>query len=251
MKMKKSLILSLSIILLAPGLAFSDILTIKGGYFQPQMKSDLWDIEFENMDFRKKAYYKNTFGVGYEYFINRQVSFILSVDGYSKAESGSYKNYVGETIDGEDYAFDYGEGFLIEHVFSVSITPVQASLKLTPFRRGGIITPYIGGGIGFYIWRVRIQGENVNPNEWEWFYDPNIDADVPGYTIYPADAEESRISFGYHVFAGIMLPLVRRVSLEIEAKYNYAEGTLKDSFIGFEPFDLSGFLVSAGLNFWF
>ena len=249
--MKKCLILSLSLILLAPSLAFSDIFTFKGGYLQLQMKSDLWDIEFENMDFRGKDYYDTSFGLGYEYFINRQVSFVLSVEWYDKAKPGIYKNFVGENIDGDDYAFDYGEGFEIEHIFSVSIVPIQASLKLMPHRRVGTIIPYIGGGIGLYLWKVRIQGENVNPNEWEWFYDPDLDADVEGYTIYPANAEESRISVGFHAFAGIMLPLVRQVTLDIEAKYNYAEGTLKDSFQGFEPFDLSGFQVTAGLSLWF
>ena len=249
--MKKYLILSLSFILLAPSVAFSDIFTFKAGYLHLQMKSDLWDIEFENMDFRRDAYRDASFGLGYEYFINRQVSFVLSVEWYDKAKAGIYKNFVGENIDGEDYAFDYGEGFGIEHVFSVSIVPIQASLKLTPYRRSGTIIPYIGGGIGLYLWNVRIQGENVNPNEWEWFYDPALDEDVPGYTIYPADAEESRISVGFHAFAGIMLPLVRRVTLDIEAKYNYAQGTLKDSFQGFEPFDLSGFQVTAGLSIWF
>jgi opacity protein-like surface antigen len=249
--MKKYLILSLSLILLAPSIAFSDIFTFKGGYLQLQMKSDLWDIEFENMNFRRRDYYDTSFGLGYEYFINRQVSFILSVEWYDKAKTGIYKNFVGENIDGDDYAFDYGEGFDIEHVFSVSIVPIQASLKLMPHRRAGTIIPYIGGGIGLNLWKVRIQGENVNPNEWELFYDSGLDADVRGYTIYPANAEESRISVGFHGFAGIMLPLVRQVTLDIEAKYNYAEGTLKDSFQGFEPFDLSGFQVTAALSLWF
>ena len=249
--MKKCLIISLSLILLVPSLAFSDIFTFKGGYLWLQMKSDLWDIEFENMDFIRKDYYDTSFGLSYEYFINRQVSFVLSVEWYDKAKIGIYKNFFGENIDGDDYAFDYGEGFEIEHVFSVSIVPIQASLKLMPHRREGTIIPYIGGGIGLYLWNVRIQGENVNPNEWEWFYDSDLDADVEGYTIYPADARESRVSIGFHGFAGIMVPLVRRVSLDIEAKYNYAEGTLKDSFQGFEPFNLSGFQVTAGLSLWY
>ena len=249
--MKKCLILSLSLILLVPSLAFSDIFTFKGGYLQLQMRSDLWGTEFENMHLGKKDYYDTLFGLGYEYFINRQVSFILSVEWYDNAKTGIYKDFIGDTIDGDDYAFDYGVGFEIEHVFSVSIVPIQASLKLMPGRRAGTIIPYIGGGIGLYLWNVRIQGDMVNFTESELFYDPDLDADVEGYAIYPADARENRVSIGFHGFAGIMVPLVRRVSLDIEAKYNYAEGTLKDSFQGFEPFDLSGFQVTAGLSLWF
>ena len=89
-------------------------------------------------------------------------------------------------------------------------------------------------------------------DEYEWFYDPALDQDVIGYIVELADLrEDNRLSLGYHAFGGIMMPVANRISLEVEFKYNYAQGELKEAFLDFEPFDLSGYQVSLGLNYWF
>ncbi|MCK4264074.1 MAG: hypothetical protein KAX27_03940, partial [Candidatus Aminicenantes bacterium] len=72
------------------------------------------------------------------------------------------------------------------------------------------------------------------------------------YPIYSVDArEENRISIGYHGFGGIMIPVANRISLEAEFRYNFLKAILKEGFEGFEPFDLSGYQISIGLNYWF
>jgi hypothetical protein len=48
-----------------------------------------------------------------------------------------------------------------------------------------------------------------------------------------------------------MVPFTRRMTFEVEFKYNRAQGELKRAFEGFEPFDLSAYQVSLGLNYWF
>jgi len=250
--MKKNLILSMIFFLLFPCLVFSDIVTFRVGFFIPRAQSDLWDIEFENMDFTKNDFMATSFGFSYEYFLSREISIALSVDGYTRKKVGIYDGYVGETIEDYDYAFDYGEGFAISHVFDVSITPIQASLKLTPMGRGGKFTPYIGGGAGIYLWNVRLQGEMIDFSTSEEFYDPSINADVIGYPIYLTDArEENKITIGFHAFGGIMVPVANRISIEAEFKYNFLKGTFTEGFEGFEDFDLSGYQISIGLNYWF
>lgn len=48
-----------------------------------------------------------------------------------------------------------------------------------------------------------------------------------------------------------MIPIGYRLTLEGEARYHFAKATFKDSFAGFEKFDLSGLSLSIGLNYWF
>lgn len=250
--MKKSLIILFALTLCLPGFIFSDLVTFKVGYYIPHAMSDLWEIEFENMSYTKPQFQNTNFAFGYEYFVSREFSVILSVDGYSKKKSGIYNDYVGENIDDDDFAFDYGEGFPISHVFSVSITPIQASIKLTPLGRKGKLIPYVGGGVGAYIWTVRLQGEMIDFDAGEEFIDVDQNDIVIGYPIYLVDArEENRISFGFHVFGGIMLPIANRISAEGEVKYNRLSGTFKDGFMGFDPFDLGGLTISIGMNYWF
>ncbi len=249
--MKKSLILFLALIFLIPSLAFSNIFTFKAGLFIPRAQSDLWTTEFENMSFSKTNYTTTNFGFAYEYFLTREASLVIGVDSYSKNKFGSYEGLVGfELIDGY-FAFpieDYEGNFFPAHAFNISITPIQLSLKLTPMGRTGKFIPYVGGGVGLYLWNVRLNGDLVDFDD-VWVYVPD------GIDIYPittVDAWESnRISFGYHAFGGIMVPFTKRMTFEVEFKYNRAQGELKEAFEGFEPFDLSGYQISLGLNYWF
>ncbi len=250
--MKKSLIIVFALILCLPGFIYSDLVSFKVGYFIPRAMSDLWDIEFENMTYTKTQFQNTNITFGYEYFVSREFSVVMSVDPYTKNKSGIYTDYVGEDIDGDFFAFDYGEGSPISHVFSVSVTPIQASIKLTPLGRKGKLIPYVGGGVGAYLWTVRIHGDMVDFEAGEEFLDLNLDAIVIGYPTYSVDArEENKISFGFHVFGGVMLPIANRISIEGEVKYNQVKGTLKDYFIGFEPFDLGGLPISNGMKYWF
>ena len=248
--MKKSLILLLALIFLIPSFAFSNIFTFKTGLFIPRAQSDLWTTEFENMSFSKTNYTTTNFCFAYEYFLTREVSVVLGVDSFSKNKVGNYVDYVGlEFVEG-DFAFptDYVEDFFPSHIFNISITPIQLSLKLTPMGRTWKFIPYVGGGVGLYLWSVRLNGDMVDFND-VWVYEPD------GIDIYPittVDAwERNRISFGYHAFGGIMVPFTKRMTFEVEFKYNRAQGELKEAFLDFLAFDLSAYQISLGLNYWF
>ena len=254
--MKKHLIMTVIFLLLVPCLGFSDMITFKAGYFIPRFQSDLWELEFENMDFTKTDYYNTNFGFSYEYFLTRELSFTLSVDSYSRKKVGVYRDFVGIAFQEGDFAFpnDFEGDFFISHVFNVSITPIQLSVKLAPAGRKGRFIPYVGGGVGIYLWNVRLQGDIVNFDE-EWVYE---DEDYI-VDIYPVESvylsEDNKIKVGFHALGGVMFPVANRISVEAEFKYNFAQGELgKDpyqGFQGFEPFDLSGYQFSIGLNYWF
>jgi hypothetical protein len=252
--MKKILMMFLVMIFMTPGLIFSDVVSFRLGYFTPRAESDLWQIEFENMTFMKSDFQNALISFSYEHFINPQISFALSVDAYNQQKAGFYQGYVGYADSDGDWAYPdiYVGDFDPSHSFSVTITPIQASVKFTPFGRSQKIIPYVGGGVGVYIWNVKLQGDMVDFSD-EWY---DVQEGVTIYPIYAVDArEESRTAIGFHGFGGIMVPVGRRISLEGEFKYNSAKGNFSDdayaSFEGFEAFDLSGYTISVGLNYWF
>jgi len=250
--MKKYLLVFVAFFLLIPGFAFSDIVTFKVGYFFPRANSDLWQLEFDQMTFEKSDFQATVFCFSYEYFLSNQISLTLSMDGYSRKKVGNYVDYVGDIVEDQIYAFDYGQGSAISHVFTVSITPLQAGVKLTPFGRRASIIPYIGGGVGVYIWTVRLQGDSIDFSNPQEFYDQDIEEVVIGYPVYPADIRvESKFTVGFHGMVGIMVPVANRISIEGEFKFNYASGNLDPHFQGFENFDLSGYQATIGINYWF
>lgn len=250
--MKKYLFVCVALFLLVPGFAFSDLVTFKVGYFFPRASSDLWELEFEQMTFQKGDFQNTVFCFTYEYFLSNQVSLALSLDGYSEKKAGTYMDYVSDSVEGDVYAFDYGQGASIYHVFTVSITPLQASIKLTPLGRRSSVVPYLGGGVGAYIWTVRMQGDTIDFSDPQEFYDSDLEQVVIGYPVYPTDIRvESKFAIGFHGFVGIMVPVANRISVDGEFKFNYASGNLDPAFQGFENFDLSGYQVTIGINYWF
>jgi opacity protein-like surface antigen len=252
--MKKTVGLVAILVLLLPSLGLSGALSFRLGYFIPRAQSDLWQIEFDNMDFQKSDFQNTTLGIYYEHFLTRELSVIAGIEGYSQTRLGYYVDFVGYSFDEGNFAFPadlYRGEFTPSHNFSVSVTPVQVSLKLTPLgRRSGFI-PYLGGGISLYIWSVKLIGDMVDMTD-EWIYeDPDL-GDVTIYGIYYAQARaENRFNIGFQAFAGFMIPIARRLALEAEFKYNYGKGSLGEAFPDFESFDLGGYQISLGANYWF
>lgn len=252
--MKKCILLVVAALIVLPALGFSDTFSVRVGYLVPSAASDLWKTEFDNLSFLKSDFQSTIFGVSYERFINRYMSFVLSVDTYSKARSGYYKDWVGYTFDEGDFAFPadkFNGDFSLIQTFSVSILPVQLSVKITPTGRRGSFIPYFGGGVGMYIWNVRMLGDMVDFSDSSFVYtDPQL-GDIQVYPVTVVDArEQNRISFGWQAFAGVMVPVGQRMTVEGEFKYNYAKGKM-NNFQNFQDFDLRGFQLSVGLSYWF
>jgi opacity protein-like surface antigen len=260
MTMKKSLVLIAALVILIPALAYSNTLTLRAGYFFPRAQGgpdSLWNIEFQQMSFKKADFRETILGFSYEYFLTKELSMALSVDTYSKRKAGMYNDYAGYTVDNEDWAFanedigDISGNFAITHGFNVSITPIELSLKLMPLGRKTRLIPYVGGGVSMLFWSASLRGSIINFDEPSPFLDAN-DNEIIGYPIQSADLRENnRITFGYHAFGGLMFPIGNRITLEAEFRYRIGWGQFKDAFLDFEDFDLSGFSLTAGFNYWF
>lgn len=263
--MRKKMLIAIIAFVLVSVVGYANTFSLKGNYFVPRGASSatspdsLWKIEYDNMDFRKTAFQGVSFGFAFEYFLTRELSLEFSIDAfYSKTVRGSYKDYIGFEYDSDFWAVPAAydnymdvDTFSTGHSLTVSITPIQMSLKIAPFGRQGRFIPYVGGGIGVYFWTVRMEGDLIDFSD-EYEYQTIDDYFLPVYPIYSVDAEErNKLAFGFHVLGGFMLSLSKTLTLDIGAKYNVAKGRMTDAFEGFDRFDLGGFQFSVGLNYWF
>jgi hypothetical protein len=252
--MKKYVMLFLIIMLLGPGLIFSDVVSFQIGYYIPRAEKGLWALEFENMTFTKPDFHNTIFCFSYEYFVSNQISLSLTVDAYNKQEVGSYEGYVGYQSFTGDWAYPepYEGEFIPSHALSVSNTPIHASVKFLPFGRAGKFIPYIGGGVGLYIWSLSIRGDVID------FADKRYDEgeEVNYYPIYQLTRRgSSNFAIGYYGYGGVMIPVANRISVDAGFKISTAEANLSDElytqFFKVETFDLSGYIISVGINYWF
>ena len=66
--------------------------------------------------------------------------------------------------------------------------------------------------------------------------------------VFAANPQSSAWVPEFHVLAGVDIRLTPRVAATVEARYLQAHAQLTEDFAGFEPLDLSGLRVSAGLR---
>ncbi len=259
--MKKRIIVMIAVLAAAASLGFANTISFKVGYFVPGLKSDFWDTELANMSFVKSDFRNATFSLSYEWFLTRELSLVIGLDSYSKSMTGDYRGYVGIQFDDGDFAFPaqyyYGD-YTPSHTLSVSVTPVQFSLKVAPFGRKGKVIPYLGAGVGFYFWSMQMQGDFIDFSD-EYVYDDPAGYEVPVYPVYAVDAKEgrnfARIAIGWQAFGGVEVPIANRLTIDVEAKYSSAKGKMgtdpNEGFYGFKPLDLGGVQFSLGINYWF
>lgn len=258
--MKKTTILIAALILLLPALGFSDMLTIRLGYYMPQAVNDsyllshpnsLWAIEFGQTSLRPSDYRGSILGLGYEFFLNSRVSVALSVDYFDHENGGYYTDYIGVDLNNGYFAFPYSlyTGTDILQTFHVSMVPVELSLKLAPLGRKTRLIPYVGGGIGAYFVHAALFGSIIDFSQPYIYSDPTL-GDITVYPVNGGDIHETKVVLGGHAFAGLEFPIGYRMTLEAEARYRWVSTTFSN-FVGFDKFDMGGLTLSLGFNYWF
>ncbi len=95
------------------------------------------------------------------------------------------------------------------------------------------VTPYVGAGAGALRFNVEQRGDFVDFADLSVFFDV---FEARGWT--PSG----------HVFGGAEVRLRRRLLASIEGRYIWASGDLGRAWIGFDPLDLAGLRMSAGVN---
>ncbi len=236
--------------------AAANTVTVRFSFNLPAMKSDFWTSDFANMSYAKKNFQDTSFGVDYEIFMTRELSLMLSFDTFTKSKAGVYTRYVGYSLENGDWAFPssrFQGQFTPGHSLRYTVTPIQASIKVTPLGRRMKIIPYLGAGVGMYIYSLRMTGDMID-------FSVPYDAEALGfpglgiYPIYPVDAMEGesfgRIAFGYQLFGGLQMPIGNRITLAGECRYWQAKSDLHN-FVGFEPLDLGNLQLSLGITYWF
>jgi opacity protein-like surface antigen len=235
--------------------AAANTVTVRFSFTMPTMKSDFWTTDFANMNYKRTNFQDTSFGIDFEIFLTRELSLLFSFDTFTKSKAGIYKNYVGYQLDGGDFAFpatfqgDYAPG----HNLRYTVTPIQASIKIAPLGRRVKVIPYIGGGVGLYIYSLRMSGDLIDFSDPFVYTEPGY-PDVDIFPIRSVDAREGenfgRIAFGYQVFGGVQVPIGSRLTLEGEVKYSSAKSKM-NNFIGFQPLDLGSLQMSLGIAYWF
>jgi hypothetical protein len=186
------------------------------------MKSDLWEVNMENLALNNADMQGTTYGLGYEFFINKNIGVDIETATYKQTRYSMYKDYT------------YEDGSSIFQNLSLNINSVELNINLLPLGYRRNIYPYIGVGGGVYIWTYEQWGSFIN---------------FEAGSINDGYANTQTISFGGNARVGIVIRAGRKLGVSFEGKYRYLKGELSSDFEGFAPLDLNGWTYSLGLHF--
>jgi len=207
---------------------------LRGGFTFNRAGSDVYDFIIEQLTVERSDFNAPTFAIDFGWNLSERVDLVLGLEYGRASKRSEYRDYV----DQDD----------IPIVQDTQLTQVPLTLSvrfyLTPRGRSvgqyawvpSTAAVYVGGGGGATWYRLEQFGEFVDFRDLVIFEDVFVS---DGWTI------------AGHVFAGVDLKLSTSIGLVLEGRYQFASHDLTGSFIGFDPIDLNGLRLMAGVSFKF
>jgi hypothetical protein len=209
-------------------------LGFRGSWLVQSESSDVYEFFREELTLEEGAFDAFAFGVDASFALAPRVDLVAGVE-VSRADAVSeYRDFVDEN------------DLPIVQNTNLTIVPVTLSAKLHLTPRGREVSrfaflpskvrAYAGGGFGFVWYELEQLGDFV---------------DFVDLTIFSGQFHSSGFGFAAQAFGGVEVGLNRRWYLTVEGRYLWADAELAEDFVGFEPVDLSGARIGAGIGFMF
>lgn len=120
----------------------------------------------------------------------------------------------------------------IEQDFKLRIIPLTATFRVLPFGRSQPVQPYIGAGVGVFVWRYTETGDFIDFDD----------------QIFRGSFEGKGADAGPIVLGGVRFP-IGNLDLGGEVRYQKAVGELPaDQFFSADKIDLGGWTYVGTLN---
>lgn len=209
-------------------------LAVRAGFLYASADSDLYDFTTDQLTLERRDFDAPTIGIELARRLRPRLDLVVGVDYAESDASSEFRDFVDQ------------DNRPIEQDTRLKQTGITLSGRyyLTPRGRTvgsyawipNRLTPYVGGGLGILRYRFAQEGDFV---------------DFEDLSIFRDRFQSSDWTTSSHAFIGLDIKIELDLRLSIEARYTWAEATLEDDFLGFEPLDLSGLRTAAAVHFLF
>jgi hypothetical protein len=206
-------------------------LAVRGSLLLPNGGSDWYDfvtdqLTLETGDFRAPA-----LAIDVGIAVGPRVEAVIGLE-FSRSQSLSeYRRFVDNNRRPIEQATEMRQVNLSGSV-RVPLVPRGRSVSRLAWVPRALV-PYVGAGGGMMRYQVVQTGDFVDFVDLSVFYD---EFDSTGWTP------------SAHVFGGADLRVFKRLFATVDVRYLWAAGDLSREWVDFDPIDLSGMRVSAGIN---
>lgn len=204
------------------------------GRFFPNTNSELFDFVTEQLTLEKEDFRAWDLAAEGGFGLNKRVDVVFGAEYAKRSKNSEFRDWVDENE------------LPITQKTYLSQFPMTAGAKILLIPRGRQVgryawlpsdfVPYIGGGVGILWYRFGQSGDFVDSETLE---------------IFSADLESSGWTPTGYLGGGLDIRVAKNTYLTMDARYSWAKTDLERDYVGFDPLDLSGVRVSAGLQWHF
>lgn len=201
------------------------------GRFFPRLDSDLFDMVTEELTLEKSDFRSWDLGFDGGFSMNERFDLVISFDSSTSRRDSEFRYYIDE----------YGEP--ITQTTTYSQAPLTVGIRFLPMPRGrqvgryaylpSPVVPFLSGGGGILWYHFRQHGYFVDSSTLE---------------IFHADLYSSGSTPVIYLGGGADIRIFRSAYLTLDLRYSWANDDLEGDFVGFEPIDLSGLRLTAGVH---
>ncbi len=207
---------------------------LDSGFLFANTSSDLYEFIGRQLTIDRKSFNSPVLGGRFGVSLTPRLDVAIGVERTRSETDSEYRDFVGsdllpitQTTRREEFSFSGSLRFAL----------LPSGRRISRFAWiPRALTPYVGAGAGAVKYDFGQSGSFVDFQTSRIFTDQ---FDATGWTP------------SAHVLAGADLRVWRRMYLTAEGRYTWANATLSDDFVDFEPLTLAGFRLGGGLRVYF
>jgi hypothetical protein len=207
---------------------------LRGSWIFARAGSDLFDFVTKQLTLEKDDFNAPAFAADVAFSVSSRLQVEGGLEVTRLERASEYRDFVDNNL------------LPIAQTTALNTTHVMGGVRYALAPRGREVSrlvwvpnkviPYVGAGAGAVYYQFRQYGDFVD------FVDNSIFFESFRSTGWAPTA---------HVFGGVDVQLYRGLYATVQGRYTKASGKLGRDFIDFDPIDLSGFRMSAGINLLF
>ncbi len=208
-------------------------LTLRAGAFFPRAESSIFvddSLIYTRAGYgdaippglEKSDWVGFTGGVAYFSKIAPNLELGFSIDGYSREFETSYRNYARP------------DGSEVRQTLRLRMVPLAVALRIGPTGRRAKVAPYLELGGDAISYKYEEFGDFID------FFDDSLPIETDSFV-------SEGWGFGFHVAAGLKIPINPDFSIVGEGRYQHAKSQMDDDFSN-HKIDLSGWSATVGFN---
>lgn len=201
----------------------NNVLRFQLARLTPRGEGDYWEDKQLDFTGTPDDFEDLSFTVDYQRLVTNRISVMLSMGFFEGSEDQAYLDFVDD------------QGNDILHRTTLERAAFTVGLLVHPLGRDAVVSPYLGGGLGAYLWRLEESGDFINFN---------VD---PPLIVVDTFSDEGD-AFGHYWIVGLEVPLSWSWAAFAEARWQRVDQELGGDFIGFGELDLSSREVGVGAS---